>query len=991
MIPPTRDPAAATPATTYRLQLHGGFTLDDARRVVPYLAALGVTTCYCSPIFTAKPGSTHGYDVSLHTEINPELGGEPAFAAFADALAAAGMRLLLDFVPNHMSNDPRTNLWWRDVLENGPSSPFARYFDVDWDPIKTELKDRLLLPILGEQYGEALERGALRLTFEDGALELAYGDLVVPINPRRAPLVLAFDIDTLEQTLGADHADMREYLSVLTSLRNLPPYTERDPAQIAERHREKTVARERLASLAARSEPIRAHIAHAVAAYNGTPGEPASFDRLHELLEQQAYRLASWRTASDEINYRRFFDINELAGLRVEDPEVFDEIHRLLLDLIASGKAAGVRLDHVDGLFDPQEYLRRLRDALEARAAGAGRPYVVVEKILSAGEPLRSDWPVAGTTGYTFLNDVNGVLVDGRQAKRLQRIRARFVGRQETFADVAYESKRLIVSTALSSEFQVLTQAVNRLSEHDRRARDFTLGSIRRALREVVACFPVYRTYVTAAGATPADAEAVDLAVAEARRRNPAVESSIFDFLRAVLLPAAAPGAPAAPGAMAVAMRFQQYTAPVQAKGVEDTACYRYVVLASLNEVGGEPSRFGRTVDEFHAANLARRRDWPGEMLASTTHDTKRSEDARARITALTETPDGWQAAVLRWRRMNGPNRTRLGGTQAPDPNDEYLFYQTLVGAWPAEPAGAEVPRQAPADLVARLAAYMDKAIKEAKLHTSWITPNTAYETAVASFVERTLTGRTAPAFLASFVPFVRRAAISGMVNALAQLVLKIASPGVADFYQGTELWDLSLVDPDNRRPVDWPRRQALLAELEPWLAHATPARAGNDVPGRAATVSEWVTAWPDGRIKLFLTALGARLRRERPALFLDGAYEPLAAAGGYADHVVALARHHEGQTLIAVVPRLTRRVVDREHGLPLGGAWGETAVVLPAACRGRRLRDLVTGARLEPAEGPDGGPPRLLVSRMLAVCPVALVWLEPAPEAAAPGAGVLE
>ncbi|MEZ5289654.1 MAG: malto-oligosyltrehalose synthase [Vicinamibacterales bacterium] len=991
MTSPTRDRPAETPGTTYRLQLHGGFTLDDARAVVPYLAALGVTTCYCSPVFTAKPGSTHGYDVSRHTEINPELGGEAAFEAFAEALAASGMRLLLDFVPNHMSNDPRTNLWWRDVLENGPSSPFARYFDVDWDPVKTELTDRLLLPILGEQYGEALERGALRLTFDDGALELAYGDLLVPINPRRAPLVLAFDIEALEQTLGPDHADMREFLSVLTALRNLPPYTERDPAQIAERHREKAVARERLAALAARSDAVRAHIERAVAAFNGTPGDPASFDRLHELLELQAYRLASWRTASDEINYRRFFDINELAGLRVEDPEVFDEIHRLLLDLIASGKAAGVRLDHVDGLFDPQGYLLRLRDALASRSQEAGRAYVVVEKILSAGEGLRSDWPVAGTTGYTFLNDVNGVLVDGRQAKRLQRIRARFVGRQETFADVAYDSKRLIVSTALSSEFQVLTQAVNRLSEHDRRARDFTLGSIRRALREVVACFPVYRTYVTPAGATAADGEAVDLAVAEARRRNPAVESSIFDFLRAVLLPSATPDRPAPPGAMAVAMRVQQYTAPVQAKGVEDTACYRYVVLASLNEVGGEPSRFGRTVHEFHAANLARRRDWPGEMLASTTHDTKRSEDARARITALSEMPDAWQAAVLRWRRMNGPNRTRLGGTQAPDPNDEYLFYQTLVGAWPPELAVEEVPRQAPADLVARLAAYMHKAIKEAKLHTSWITPNAEYETAVASFVERTLTGRTAPAFLASFVPFVRRASLPGMVNALAQLVLKIVSPGVADFYQGTELWDLSLVDPDNRRPVDWPRRQALLDELNPWLSDATPARAGGHVPGRPAAVADWVAAWPDGRIKLFLTALGARLRRERPALFLDGAYEPLAAVGGYAEHVVAFARHLEGQTLVAVVPRLTSRVADREHGLPLGDAWGETAVALPATCRGRRLRDLVTGARLDAVNGPDDGPPRLPVSRILAVCPVALLWLEEARDAVEPARGVLE
>jgi (1->4)-alpha-D-glucan 1-alpha-D-glucosylmutase len=964
------------PVTTYRLQLHQGFTLADARDVVFYLSALGVTDCYCSPLFTATPGSTHGYDVCRHSEINPELGGEPAFHAFAGELARLGMGVLLDFVPNHMSNDPATNDWWRDVLENGPSSPFASYFDIDWDPTKPELADRLLLPILGEQYGEALERGALSLRFERGALVLAYGNLEIPINPRRSPVVFEHEIAALEQELGADSSTMREFLSILTGLRNLPPYTERDPAMIAERQREKEVARERMVTLVAAAPPLRAHIDRALAAYNGVPGDPGSFDRLHQLLELQAYRLASWRTAADEINYRRFFDINELAGLRVEDARVFDDIHALLLRLVGAGQVTGIRLDHIDGLFDPLAYLDQLR-------AAAGDSYLVVEKILSAHEELRPDWPIAGTTGYTFLNDVNGVLVDGRRAKTMQRIYARFTGRQESFADVAYESKRLIVSTALSSEFQVLTHAVNRLSEGDRRSRDFTFYSIRRALREVVACFPVYRTYVGPAGATAADAAVVAAAIADARRRNPALELSIFDFLSGVLLP---PATLATPGAAAlqvdrarldVAMRFQQYTAPVQAKGIEDTAFYRHHALASLNEVGGDPRRFGRTVAEFHDANTLRRRLWPGEMLTTTTHDTKRSEDARTRISALSEMPEAWQGAVSRWRRLNSSNRQRLAGTQAPDANDEYLFYQALVGAWPAQLHGVRGLKQGSPDLVARMKAYMHKAIKEAKRRTSWITPNLEYESAMAQFVERTLAGRTAPAFLAAFQPFADRVAVAGCVNSLAQLVLKLACPGVADFFQGTELWDQSLVDPDNRRPVDFARRRLWLQELEPWLAlghvDAGPAGPESDL---SSAVTGMIEGWPDGRIKLFVTAIGMRLRRARPRLFRVGDYVPLVTDGDHRENVIAFGRHVEADCLVVVVPRLAAGLASPGTGFPVGDSWGDTCVRLPTADAVRVFRDLVTGARVVPTRDADGIS-RLQVRQILQTCPVALLWAE--------------
>jgi (1->4)-alpha-D-glucan 1-alpha-D-glucosylmutase len=981
------------PTTTYRLQLHHGFTLVDARQVAPYLSALGVTDVYCSPIFTANPGSSHGYDVCSHNEISSELGGEPQYEALLAELESRGMGLILDFVPNHMSNDPHTNEWWRDVLENGPSSPFASFFDIDWDPVKPELKERLLLPILSEQYGEALESGRLRLRFEAGALRLEYRDYLLPINPRRSPLVLELELGSLAAQLGEEDARLREFLSILTALRNLPPYTERDPQKIAERQREKEVARERLERLGQSCSAIDGHIAKAVEVVNGTPGNAASFDRLHELLELQAYRLASWRTASDEINYRRFFDINELAGLRVEDQKVFDHIHSLVFRLVAATRTVtGLRIDHIDGLFDPTGYLRRLQDAVQQAVASrtgdhaTGGFYIAVEKILAGSEALRSEWPVAGTTGYNFLNDLNGLFVDPRSRQSLLQVYARFSGQHGTFPDVAHESKKLIVSTAMSSEFQVLVRAVNRLSEHDRRSRDFTAVSIGRALREVVASFPVYRTYVSDNGALPADVHVVDTAIREARRRNPALESSIFDFVRAILLTAGT-SQPDRPSALSdeksrldVAMRFQQYTAPVQAKGVEDTAFYRYHVLMSLNEVGGDPDRFGVSVDDFHAASARRLAHWPGEMLATTTHDTKRSEDVRARLNVLSEIHEEWRKAVFRWRAINRGSRTRLNGGVAPDGNDEYLFYQTLLGTWPAQLENEPIPPEAPDQLVGRIETYMRKAIREAKVHTSWITQNREYESAVSAFVERTLKGEGAPAFLASFVPFARHAGRLGFVNSLSQLVLKLVVPGVPDFYQGTELWDLSLVDPDNRRPVDFAQRQALLADLEPWLARAV-AGAVNTGEGSdlTAAVASMLDEWPDGRIKLFVTACGLRLRRTHQTLFSTGAYVPLPDAGLHSGHLVACARQHGPDVIIAIVPRLTGALGRGASPLPIGSeTWADTRVWLPEQWASQRLRHLLTGEEIMPAKAVSGGA-WLLASRALHTCPVALLSACPA------------
>jgi len=964
--------APRRPVSTYRLQLSRRHGFGDARALLPYLDDLGITDVYSSPVLKATPGSTHGYDICDHSQLNPELGSDADYTALCTAIQSRGFGHLVDFVPNHMSCDPTANPWWRDVLENGQSSPYARYFDIDWDPVKPELKGKVLLPLLGDQYGRVIERGELQLRFEDGALHLYYFDRNLPINPRQAPRVLGADIERLEQQLGGDAA-LREYLSILTALRNLPAYTEHDATRIVERQREKEVARERLARLVRESPAIGDHIAASVRSVNGRSGDSASFNRLHVLLENQAYRLAYWRTAVDEINYRRFFDINELVGLRMEDPEVFNATHRLLGQLIAAGQITGLRIDHPDGLFDPSAYFHRLQlMAGGARhAEGGQRFYVVAEKILSEGESLRPDWEVAGTTGYAFLNLVSGLFVDGRQSRRLRRVYARLTGRQGVFEEVVYQSKRAIMLSAMASELNVLAHALNRISERDRRYRDFTLNSCRAVLREVIACFPVYRSYISARGADAFDLATVRDAITRARLRNPLMEASIFEFLEEILLttPDALHADSLALERAQFAMKVQQFTAPVQAKGVEDTAFYRDHTLVSVNDVGGHPGRLGVTPAEFHDANTLRLASWPGEMITTATHDTKRGEDARMRIHVLSEIPEAWRQAVSMWMRINGRHRTNIGGAWAPDRNDEYLFYQTLIGVWPAEAAPAPVPRKADSPLIDRVRAYMEKAVREAKVHTSWIEEDPAYGRAVARFVEQTLGGATAPRFLSAFVPFQHSVAYAGMVNSLAQLVLKLASPGVSDFYQGNELWDLSLVDPDNRRDVDFAHRRAL---LEPLLPVLQSVEAGDD---RRLDVTGLIDSWYDGRIKLWMTAAGLRFRRRHPAVVLDGGYVPLQAEGAAPEHIVAFARRHESGTLIAAVPRLVVSLTADGRPLPIGEAtWRSTAILLPETGPLRTYRNLLTGEIVQ-AERDGEGRTCLAAREVFGTSPVALLW----------------
>jgi (1->4)-alpha-D-glucan 1-alpha-D-glucosylmutase len=946
---------ARIPTATYRVQFNAGFTFGDARRIVPYLAELGVSDLYASPYLQARPGSLHGYDIVDHAALNVEVGTEGEHADLCAELRAHGMGQLLDIVPNHMGIGGAANGWWNDVLEHGPSSPYAAYFDIDWNPRKPELAGKVLLPILGDQYGRVLERGELRLVYEDGRFFLDHFETRLPVAPAPTAAVLHLAAEGLEGELAADHPDRMELESIATALARLPPRRTTDPASVAERRRERTVSQRRLGALHARSAAVGAALDAAVAAFNGTVGDPASFDRLDELLDDQAYRLAFWRVAAEEINYRRFFDVNELAGVRVEVPQVFADTHRLVLRLVREGKVTGLRIDHPDGLHDPRGYLRELQ--AETAGIDAAEPfYLLVEKILTGEEELPADWPVTGTVGYEFLHRLNALFVPRGSERAMDRIYREFTGQDRSFHDLAYERRRLILRTSLISELTVLATLLNRISETDRRSRDFTYGSLLDALRELISAFPVYRTYIDAAAGRISDADRghVERAVRTARRRNRGISGEVFEFLGDVLLlrwPESLDEAARGEYALFV-MKLQQLTGPVMAKGVEDTTFYVYNRLVSLNEVGGEPDRFGIEPDDLHRWLAARAERWPHALSSGSTHDTKRSEDVRARIDVLAEIPETWAERVYAWDALNAPHLGSDDGQEVPSANDRYLLYQTLVGAWPLEGAAAD------GAFAERIRAYMEKATREAKEHTSWINPDEAYDEGLAAFVAAILAPGSP--FLDDFVAFHSTVAETGMVNALSQTLVRLAAPGVPDVYQGQESWDLSLVDPDNRRPVDFERRRAMLASLR--------AAAGSE--DGEALARELVREWRDGRIKMHVVHRALRLRGERRALFTDGAYLPLAAGGARAEHLFAFARTHSGDAAIAVVPRLVATLTrDGGTGVPEAADYDDTALAIPEALRGRYV-DAFTGARVE--LGGSAG-----VGALLADFPVALLARE--------------
>jgi (1->4)-alpha-D-glucan 1-alpha-D-glucosylmutase len=928
---------ARIPTATYRLQFNATFTFRDARAIVDYLQALGISDCYASSYLKAVPGSLHGYDVADPTRLNPEIGTDDEYWAFIGELQARGMGHVIDVVPNHMGIAKSANPWWLDVLENGPSSRFARFFDIEWAPVKDELADKVEIPTLGDQYGAVLERQELKLTYRDGSFVVCYYDDWVPIAPDTIGRILSPGLDQWTASGAADVADADELRLIITGAEHLPPRTTRDPEQIAARAREKEVVKRRLAALVERSAQVREYIDRTLERMNGVAGQPRSFDALDALLNAQSYRLAHWRVASEEINYRRFFDVNQLAAVRMEDPAVFDEVHRFVFELVGRGAATGLRIDHVDGLFAPGDYLKRLQmraaEVLHLDPASDRPLFLVVEKILGADEPL-PDWEVHGTTGYEFAALVNGLFVDAQHERALDAIYARFLNQRReelSFDELAYRSKKLVMHATMSGDINSLGHQLNRFSERNRHFRDFTLYNLISTIKEVIACFPVYRTYVTDSDSVSEhDQRYIAQAIRWARRRAPGTTPLVFDFVEQLLLKKIRVYTPDECEQRAKFIgKFQQITSPVAAKGIEDTALYVYNRLLSLNEVGSDPTRFGVSPDAAHRWFAERQRKWPCALSATSTHDTKRGEDVRARLDVLSEIPGEWKEAVTRWRALNRRFKVQLNDAAVPDHNEEYFIYQTLVGAWPFD-EGNKPP------FADRLKEYLTKALREAKVNTSWLSPDEQYEAAVLKFVDAILDPRRP--FLAAFRPFQARVAEIGIYNSLAQLVLKTTAPGVPDFYQGTELWDLSLVDPDNRRPVDYERRRRL---LEPLTA------ANGDV---AATARDLLAERRCGRVKLFTMVRALQARAGHDALFATGGYVPLTTSGAHAACVFAFARSNEHGVALTCVPRLIAGLVGDSGRPPLGReTWDDTIVQLPAGFADLELCDAFSGRRVTP------------------------------------------
>lgn len=941
-----------TPRATYRLQFHKDFSFANAAELIPYLAELGISHVYASPYLRAKPGSLHGYDIIDHNALNPEVGDEESFSAYCSAVAEHDMGQILDFVPNHVGIFGTANRWFLDVLTWGEDSPYADYFDIDWHPAKPELDGKLLVPLLGDHYGVVLTNGELELEIDPDAkgFSLWYYEHRLPISPVTYGRLLRPALDRLVRGgdgAGLPESDINLLVAGFSELKRPARTRQARMARLALADRLREDMSEQLRSNAAFRQQVDAVIAE----FNGVRDDPPSFRQLHQLLEAQRYRLAYWRVAAEEINYRRFFQINELAGIRVELLQVFEAIHAFIFQLIDQGKLHGLRIDHVDGLFDPRQYLQRLQQRyreLHARSSvnAAGKDvsdlYVVVEKILSSHESLPNDWPVAGTTGYEFMNRLNGLFVDPDGEEALTAAYEAFVGEMRAFHEIAYLGRKLAMEQELASELRVLANEINHLTERSWYTRDYTLVGVRQALREIVACFPVYRTYVDWHGIRTEDRRDIDWAVAHGRRRSDRSDLNVFDFLHALLTTDLGRGRMPALNRREVrrlAMKFQQYTGAVMAKGLEDTAFYRYNRLLSLNEVGGEPTRFGTTLAAFHRESQETARRWPHTMLATATHDTKRGEDVRARINVLSEIPGEWGESLQRWSLQNRRHKSEVNDKPAPSENDEYLFYQTLVGAWPVELMGPDEPDPNILDrLRDRMSEYMLKAVREAKVHSSWTNQDAAYEQALTSFVERALDGRGRNLFVETLWPFARQVALAGVVNSLAQTTLKLTAPGVPDIYQGCELWDLSLVDPDNRRPVDFSKRAAMLNELrQRW----------DDSPGKDTLLSELLTDWPNGSAKMFVVWRLLQLRRELAELFELGGYQPVEVEGPCAGHLCAFLRQHRENAILVVVPRLIMRFKPQDMIWPIDAPeWSETTLRLPENAADS-LRNIFTEDRL--------------------------------------------
>jgi (1->4)-alpha-D-glucan 1-alpha-D-glucosylmutase len=900
------------PRATYRLQFHKEFGFRHAAALAPYLARLGVSHIYASPYLRARPGSAHGYDIVDHGQLNPDLGDKTTFDEMVTAFRDNALGQILDFVPNHMGVGGADNPWWLDVLEWGSQSEYAGWFDIDWEPDRRYLEGKLLVPFLGDQYGAVLESGQLTLRFDPetgGFAVFAYDTHKLPICPLHYHRVLGDEHPELER-LGDAFSDLPEWRP-----------------RIAQRAKD---LQTELGVLARQRSDVRQAVQAAVDRINGQPGYLETWRVLDALIQDQYWRAAHFRVAADDINYRRFFNINELAGLRMELPELFDQAHRLAFKLLRDGVLDGLRIDHIDGLLDPKGYLLRLREQAPRSF------YLIVEKILARHEVLREDWPVEGTTGYEFANLVLGLLVDPLGEEGFTQFYRAFAGDHGAFDETVRACKVRTMLNEMASELNVLARDAARIARENPRTADFTRNILQRALKEIVACFPVYRTYIdSVAEPTEADRRDIDWAVAQARRNEADVDPSVFDFLHRLLttdLVAEPRSGFSRQSVVRFAMRVQQYSGPVMAKGLEDTALYRYNRFVALNEVGGHPDHFGVTLAAFHRANAQRAEHWPHAMLSTSTHDTKRGEDIRARLAVLSEIPEEWVRQVQAWSRILRARRGDVEGTARPDRNDEYLFYQLLLGAWPAELTGIEtLDPEKLRSFAERMEGVMVKSMREAQLRSTWASPDTAYEEAMLGFVRDALEISRPNAFLNAFLPFQQRIARLGTRNSVVQTTLKLTLPGVADVYQGAELWDLSLVDPDNRRPVDYRARIGLLEQVSALLKR-----------DRRTAMLDMLEDWQDGRAKLAVIAILLGYRRDHSKLFAQGSYEPLIATGSKADQICAFARCYQQDVLVVAVARFPlRSEADRD--------WAGTEIPWPqAVARQTHWRDLFGGRVVE-------------------------------------------
>jgi (1->4)-alpha-D-glucan 1-alpha-D-glucosylmutase len=918
------------PIATYRLQLHAGFTFQQTRDILDYLQELGISDLYSSPIFWAHKGSTHGYDVINPNELNPEAGTPEDFAALTEAVRKRQMGWLQDVVPNHMAFDP-CNPFLADILENGASSRYFHFFDIEWEHFYEILRGRLLAPFLGDFFGKALENGQIQLIYDINGFAVGYYDMRFPLRIESYLRLLTHGLAELRTELGEEHGDYLQMLGVLYVLKTL--HTE--PGD-EDRLNQVKFIKNTLWSLFRKNTTVHRVLDQTLLDFNGRPGDSDSFTQLEQLLADQNFRFSFWKVASEEINYRRFFSINSLISLRAERQEVFEQTHALTLRLMREGVFTGLRVDHIDGLCDPEQYLQRLREQ-------AGDCYLVVEKILEFDEPLPDSWPVQGTTGYEFLNRVGGLFCQKKAERDFTRLYQGFTGLETPYEELVYEKKKLIIERHMIGDITNLAAMLKNIASRHRYGSDITMYSLRRCLIEIMAYFPVYRSYLRREGARAIDRRYIRQAMHRAAERNPGLQNEL-QFLEKFLLLEIDEFLPEEEQHQwrQFAMRFQQFTGPLMAKGFEDTLLYVYNRLLSLNDVGGAPERFGTTMEEFHSYCRKRQQSWPHALSASATHDTKRGEDVRARLNVLSELPQEWARQLKSWHRHNRPHKKTLRRHKMPSKNDEYFIYQTLLGTWPESGRADDDYRQ-------RLRDYLVKAVREAKTYTAWVKPDLAYEEAALHFLERILQPDTP--FMAEFLPFQRRLAHFGRINALAQTLLKITAPGLPDFYQGTELWDLSLVDPDNRRPVDYRQRTDMLVAFR----EREPLRMAEELLPQAS----------DGRVKLFLIQRALQHRRQAPSLYQQGDYQQLEVRGLFREHLLAFSRRYRDQCTVTVVPRFLTGMLTEGH-FPLGETiWEDTLLVLPEDLG--NWREIITDQQL-----PDGN--SLPVGAVLRNFPVALL-----------------